>query len=57
MKFELMLSSSSDQNLLILAGNGPHRPKDTRESTFKLESFVRVVKKESMEKLLDRVVG
>jgi hypothetical protein len=38
-----------------MVGKGPHNPKDTSDNTFKFESFVRVVKKASIEKLSDKV--
>ena len=55
MKFELIFSTSSDPNRVILDGKGPHKPMDTNDSTFKFESFERTVKKVSMENLSERV--
>ena len=57
MEFELKLSASSDESRLILSGNGPHKPSDTSERTFKFESFVRMVNNESMENFAERVLG
>nr|AFK38657.1 unknown [Lotus japonicus] len=51
MKFELMFSTCREEKRLIFAGKGPHKPKDTNDNTFKFESFVITVKKESIEKL------
>lgn len=56
MELELRLSVSSDQNRLIFGGSGPHRPRETNERDLRLDNLVRVVKKESMEKDLDRVL-
>lgn len=50
-----MLSTSKDESLLTLGGKEPHNPKDTNDKTLRFESLVRTVKKESMEKLFERV--
>lgn len=51
-----MLKTSSDLNLLILEGSGPHKPSETNDKTFMFESFVKTVKKESIENLSERVL-
>lgn len=38
----------------IFTGSGPHKPREVRVRTFRSGSLVRVVKKESMEKVLGR---
>ena len=55
MKFELKFITSRDHNLSILEGKGPHKPSDTNDNTFRFESFVKTVKKDSMENLSERV--
>jgi len=55
-KFDEMLKTSSDLNLLILEGSGPHKPSETNDKTFMFESFVKTVKKESIENLSERVL-
>ena len=56
MKLELMFSTSRESSLSTLAGNGPHIPRDTNDSLFRLESLVMTVKNESIENPWDRVL-
>jgi hypothetical protein len=55
-KFEEILKTSSDLNLLIFEGNVPHKPSDTNDKTFIFESFVKIVKKDSIENLCERLL-
>jgi hypothetical protein len=49
-----MLMISRFESLDIFAGSGPHKPSEVRVRTLRSGSLVRVVKKDSMEKVLGR---
>ena len=54
MKLELRFRAwREEENLVIFGGRGPEMPRETRDKVFKFESFVRTVKSESVENVLE----